>query len=117
MIKFFKHHGLDLEIICNLKRVDYLDVNFDLETGLFKPFNKPNNDPLYIHAKSNHPPSILKQIPKSVSNRLTSHSSNEDVFNEAAPLFNRSLEKSGYSEKVNYNPATQQNNRRNRSEK
>ena len=117
IINFFKHHNLDLEIKCNLKRVDYLDISFDLETGLYKPFNKPNNDPLYIHAKSNHPPSILKQIPKSVSNRLTSHSANEDVFNEAAPLFNRSLERSGYTEKVDYNPEVRRNIRRNRSRK
>ena len=122
IISFFKHHGLVLEIICNLKRVDYLDIGFDLETGLFKPFNKPNNDPQYIHAKSNHPPSILKQIPKSVSERLSSHSANENVFKESAPLFNRSLEKSGYTEKVTFNPETHQQirnsqTRRNRQRK
>ena len=58
---------------------------------------------MYIHTKSNRPPSILKQIPKSVSNRLSSHSANEDVFNKSAPLFNRSLERSGYSEPNQHN--------------
>ena len=55
LISFFKHHGLDLEIKCNLKQTDFLDVTFDLDSGLYKPFNKPNNDPLYVHADSNHP--------------------------------------------------------------
>ena len=55
LVKFFKHHKLDLEITCNLKHVDYLDITFDLVSGTYKPFNKPNNAPLYIHEKSNHP--------------------------------------------------------------
>ena len=115
LISFFKHHGLDLVINTNLKRVDYLDISFDLDNGLYKPFIKPNNDPLYIHAESNHPPSIREQIPKSVSKRLSSHSANEEVFNEAAPIYNRALEKSGYSEKVSFSAPTLRNTRRNRA--
>ena len=34
----------------------------------------PNNKPFYISASSNHPPSGLKQIPKSVSKRITTNS-------------------------------------------
>ena len=117
LISFFKHHKLDLEIKCNLKRVDYLDITFDLTSGLYKPFNKPNNTPLYIHAKSNHPPPIIKQIPESVSKRVTTNSANEDVFKEAAPMFDNTLEKCGYTEKVRYCPETQTTNRRNRSRK
>ena len=77
MIDLFKQHHLNLEIKCNLKIVDYLDITFDLTTGLFKPYNKTNNIPLYVNAKSNQLPSILKEIPKSVSKRILSNSCNE----------------------------------------
>ena len=42
MIYLFKQH---LEIKSNQKIVDYLDITFDLTTGLFKPYNKTNNIP------------------------------------------------------------------------
>ena len=77
MIDLFKQHQLNLEIKCNLKIVDYLDIMFDLTTVLFKPYNKTNNIPRYVNAKSNHPPSMLKEIPESVSKRISSNSCNE----------------------------------------
>ena len=51
MIHLFKQLDLNLEIKCNLKIVDYLDITFDLTTALFKPYNKNNNIPRYVHAK------------------------------------------------------------------
>ena len=54
MIALFKQYHLNLEINCNIKIVDYLDITFDLTTGLFKPYNKTNNIPQNVNAKSNH---------------------------------------------------------------
>ena len=71
MIDLFKQHHLKLEIKCNLKIVDYRDITFDLTTGLFTRYNKANNIPQYVHVKSNHPSSILKEIPKSVSEHIS----------------------------------------------
>ena len=68
MIKIFQAHGLKLEIKYNLKSVDYLDIAFDLNTGSYRPYRKPNNDTRYINAKSNQPPSTLKQIPAASPN-------------------------------------------------
>ena len=62
LIKIFQTHGLKLEVECNLKSVDYLDIRFDLNTGSYRPYRKPNNDARYINAKSSHPSSILNQI-------------------------------------------------------
>ena len=70
MIDLFKQHHLNLKIKCNLKIVDYLDM-FDFTTGLFKPCNKSNNTPWNVNAKSNDPPSILKEILKYVSKRIS----------------------------------------------
>ena len=35
---------------------------------------------LYVHVKSNHLPNIIKQIPISIQNRLSNHSTNEEFF-------------------------------------
>ena len=51
MIDLFKQHHLNLEIKCNLKIVDYLDIAFDLTTGLFKPYNKTNNISQHVNTK------------------------------------------------------------------
>ena len=54
---------------CYLKTVNYLDITLDLNTGTYKPYHKPNDETLYIHAKSNHPANILKQLPISIYTR------------------------------------------------
>ena len=55
----FKKNGLDLEIECNLKIVNYLDVTLNLNDGTYKPYRKPNDVTTYINVKSNHPPNII----------------------------------------------------------
>ena len=87
-----------------MKTVDFLDVNFNIETGISKPFVKPNNVPLYVHKKSNHPPTVINNIPKSINRRLCSISSNEEVFNESVKVHQEALEKSGYDYKLNFEP-------------
>ena len=52
----------------NLKTVDIFDVRFDLVNNTYQPYRKPNNEPVYIHKQSNHPPKILKELPKSIKN-------------------------------------------------
>ena len=51
LIKIFQRNGLKLDIKCNLKVVDYLDITFDLKTGSYKPYRKPNNETRYINSK------------------------------------------------------------------
>ena len=74
--------------------------------------------------ESNHPPNILTNIPESINNRLSSISSNENVFNETSPPYQEALNKSGYNYQLKFketpssntkNPSG--NNRRNRSRK
>ena len=54
----------------------------------------------YVNAKSNHSPSILKEIPKSVSKPISSNSCNEQVSNASGLFYNNILDKYGYSEKL-----------------
>ena len=102
LIKIFQTHGLKLEIKCNLKSVDYLDITFDLNTGSYRQYRKPNNDTGYINAKSNHPPSILKQIPAAISKQISNNSSNKQIFQKAAPCYNNILKNCGYKEKIQF---------------
>ena len=96
MCKIFGNYGLIITIDVNHKIVNFLDVTFDLESGLFKPFMKPNDNPLYVNNKSNHPPAITKNLPESVNRRLSSLSANEGVFRDAIPPYQQALKDSGY---------------------
>ena len=55
-IKIFKE-DFDLSITCetNLEAVNFLDVTLNLTTGKYQPYNKPDNNPLYINIFSSHP--------------------------------------------------------------
>ena len=80
----FKENGLSLEIKCNLKTVNYLDITLDINTGTYKQYRKLNDKILYIHAKSIHPANILKQLPIAIETRLSNLSSNSEIFHEAS---------------------------------
>ena len=71
IVKVFKGCGLTIIIQCNLKTVDFLDVTFDLDNNAYKSFCKENNKPIFINKHSNHPPSILKQLQKSIEKRIS----------------------------------------------
>ena len=86
-----------------MKIVNYLEVTFDLTNSTYCPYRKPNDHPQYINTKSNHPPNIIKQIPASISTRISDNSSNEDAFNKAKPVYNSALKASGYTETLTYN--------------
>ena len=60
--------------------------------------------PTYVHAKSNHPPCILKRIPESVNQRLSDISSDESAFNNAVPPYQGALDKSGYQYTLKFQP-------------
>ena len=102
IVKFFKGRGLPITIQCNLKTVDFLDLTFDLDNNAYKPFRKENNKPVYINKHSNHPPSILKQLSKSIEKRISETSSNKDIFDESIKPYKDALKESGFSEALNY---------------
>ena len=113
--KIFKDNQLSITIDANLKVVNFLDVTFDLNTGLYKPFMKTNDSPVYVNRNSNHPPSILKNIPEAVTRRLSRISANEDVFKEAIPPYQNALNMSGYDYVMKYEEThTTHNEKKNR---
>ena len=63
LCKIFQDNGLSVTIEANSKIVNFLDLTFDLTTGVYKPFMKENETPVYVHCLRNHPPTVLKSIP------------------------------------------------------
>ena len=64
IIKLFKESGLNITIQTNLKIVNFLDIEMNLDADTYPPYRKPDNIPGYINRKSNHPPLYLKKYLK-----------------------------------------------------
>ena len=61
-----------------------------------------NDKLLYIHSLSNHPPQIIKQLPNSISERLSKNSSNQEFFNTVKVEYEDALKMSGYKVDLKY---------------
>ena len=57
-----------------------------------------------ITKKSTHPPSILQQVPKSVSQRISEISTNKRIFNQSISYYEHALKKSGYKVSLKHSP-------------
>ena len=102
IIALFNEEGLIITVDTNLIETDFLGVTFNRATGKFFPFRKPNSVPLYINVKTNHPSTIIKDIPKMINKRLSELSCNKDEFDKAKLLYEKSLQESGYKKSMSY---------------
>ena len=116
LCKVLEQFDLKITAEANLQMVNFLDVTFDLTTGKHKPYRKPNgnDDPLYIQKHSNHPPSILRQLPTSINKRISTLSSDKQVFDDAVQTYQSALGHSNFSHKLEYMPQEIHKQRRNR---
>ena len=116
MCKIFENNGLKVTIEANAKEVNFLDVTLNLSNSIYKPYMKENNVPLYVHKKSNHPPTVIANIPLGINRRLNSISATKEVFESAAPEYQQALDRSGYDHKLVFEPPsaslTKKKNRR-----
>ena len=108
-----KEYGFDIIIQCNIKIVNYLGITFDLNDGTYKPCTKLNNEIKYMHEDSNHPPSVVRQIPLSIDSRLSTLSFNEKIFEETVPPYQKALQNSGYRHTLTYKRSKNDNNNTN----
>ena len=102
--KIFKNNGLSITVKTITKTADFLDIHFDLVKEIYQPYKKPNDDPLYINIKANHPTSILQQLPKSISKRIWEISSNEYIFNQSILYYENAFRRSRYNVSLKYTP-------------
>ena len=48
---------------------NYLGITLNLNDGSYRPYRKPNEETNYIHINSDHPPSIIKEISRSIEKK------------------------------------------------
>ena len=101
---FFSENGLKVTVDANKKVVQFLDVELNLKNESYKPFLKPNDNPLYVNINSNHPQSVTKNIPAAVNKRLCALSSDEHMFNSVVHMNQEALKKAGYTYILKYTP-------------
>ena len=82
--------------------MNFLDVTLNLQEETFSPYRKPNNDPLYVDSRSNHPPSIIKHIPEAINKRISTLSSDQTSFNLSIQLIQNALRRSNYNTTLQY---------------
>ena len=104
--KIFRDNGFSITINMNMKQANFLDVSMDIETGRHKPYRKPNDSPLYINYKSNHPPTIIKEIPAMVQTRLSDLSCNVEEFDKVKDEYAEALSRSGFNQNLKYQKPT-----------
>ena len=102
VIKIFQQYGLSISADTNLVLTDFLDVTFNLKLGKYWPYRKPNDQSLYIHQQSNHPPTIKKQLPSMLAKRLSLLSCNCDEFFKAISDYVEAMRRSGHSDELEY---------------
>ena len=113
----FGTFGLKITTEVNVKKTDFLDVFLDLSTGKTSPYRKPLDNPTYVHRESSHPPHILRQIPRSVQDRLSKLSSSQVEFDNAKPVYEDALKQAGYEGQLQFDQPRVPNRSRNRKMK
>ncbi|XP_067951745.1 uncharacterized protein [Watersipora subatra] len=104
--KTFKQNKLKITIEANQKIINFLDVTLDLNSGTHSPYTKPNNNIQYVHAQSNHPPNIIKNLPENVNKRLSRLSANKHIFEQSKTPYQQALNDSNYKYRLKYKPET-----------
>ena len=100
--RIFKSHNLQITVDAGAKVTDFLDVSLNLENESYRPFRKDSRPPVYIQKSSNHPPHISKQLPNMISKRISTISTNKDVFDSESAVYNTALRNAGYKENIVY---------------
>ena len=109
LCELFRRNGFGIEILVNRKNIDFLDVHFDLNTGIFRPYAK-EGEVHYVHKDSNHPPKTVSIIGPGVQYRLSGNSSNQEVFDAAARKNQAALRAAGHSYVLRYDETVHNNN-------
>ena len=99
----FEENGLKVIGTVGLEATDFLDIFLDLRAGTYRSFVKDGDLPTYVHSQSNHPPSVLKNIGPGVNKRLSMLNSNQELFDQAVPVYEEALRRSKHDHKMEFN--------------
>ena len=102
IIKLFPHHGLNITTETNLVQANFLDVTFNLKSGKYWSYRKPNDQPLYVHHHLNRPPAIKKQLALLLADCLSPLSCNCKEFARVIPEYEEAMWRSGHFGELQY---------------
>ena len=71
---------------------------FNLANGTYRLYKKANESLLYINTSYNHPSQVIKQLPTSITKRLSNNSSNEEISNALKYEYETALKNSSYQQ-------------------
>ena len=108
----FNELSLSITALTSQQRTNFLDITFNLANDTYKSYGKPNDEPLYINNSSNHPPSILRELPNSINTRINTLSCDKGTFDTAAPECNEALRRSDFNAQLTNQPPNAYTNTR-----
>lgn len=71
-------------------------MTLDLDKNIYSSYRKSKDRLNYIYVGSCHLPVVFKNLVKNISKRISDLSSNIDIFNKVAPIYNKALGDSGF---------------------
>ena len=94
----------DISITCeiNLKVVSFLHVTLNLTAGKYQPYNKPDNNLLFVNILCNNPPNIVKNFADKISKRIHTLSADETRFSKYKDLYSNALTKVDFNIRLHY---------------
>ena len=101
-LKTFQQHGPPVTAEAYMVETDFFGITLNLSSAKFWLYRKPNNQPLYNQAASNHPSIINKLLPSMIAKRVSKISFNEKKFKNAIPLYNEALKNSRYTSSLTF---------------
>ena len=113
--KIFGENELKITVEANIHETDFLDIRMNLKNHEHRPFRKENSTPLYINAGSNHPRTIIKEIPAMVEKRLSELSSTKEIFDEEKVEYERALKEAGHRHHLEYKKQEKKKRKRERN--
>ena len=78
----------------NLKVADFLDIHFERVQDIYQSYKKLNDELSHINKNSTHPPTIIKQVPKAVSKRISDISSSKETYDQNISYYKDALKHS-----------------------
>ena len=108
LIKTFQDNGISIAIQANIASANFLDITLNLSTESYKPYRKPNDQPLYIDKHSNHPRHVIKTLPNAISKRISELSSTKKDFEEAVPIYIEAMKQAKHFCQIKYAKEHQQ---------
>ena len=87
----------------HLNVVNFQDITFNFSENSFKPFCKVTQTLFCINVYSNHPRSIIRQIPNPVNIGINlDYLRVKNIFYENSSVYDETLEKSGFKQRLEY---------------